>query len=94
VDPAGDASAKVTVTGDRMHLDATSLPELDGAHQYEVWLVDASRLRPLGYVGDDRTADLTVPASVMAQYNSVAISIQQNAQVEFSGKVIVRGSYG
>jgi hypothetical protein len=93
--PGGSpASAKVTIAGDRMHLDATSLPKLDAAHQYEVWLVDASRLRPLGYLGGNRTADLTVPAPVMAQYSSVAISLQKNAQVEFSGDVVVRGSYG
>lgn len=90
-----DASAKVTITGDRMHLDATSLPQLDADHQYEVWLVaDATGLRPLGYIGHDRTADLTVPASVMAQYTSVAISVQRNNQVDFSGDVVVRGTYG
>jgi hypothetical protein len=91
----GDASAEVTVTGDRMHVNATSLPKLDGGHQYEVWLVDpaAGQLRPLGYVGGDRTADLTVPGSVMAQYTGVAISVQRNTQVAFSGDVVVRGSY-
>jgi hypothetical protein len=89
-----DGSAIVTVTGERMHLDATSLPTLDAGHQYEVWLVADTQLRPLGYIGGDRTADLTVPASVMAQYDSVAISVQKNSQVEFSGDVVVRGSYG
>ena len=89
-----DTSAKVTISGDRMHLDATSLPKLDAAHQYEVWLVDATQLRPLGYLGGDRTADLTVPAPVMAQYSGVAISLQKNTQVGFSGDVVVRGSYG
>jgi len=89
-----DESAKVTITGDRMHLDATSLPKLDAAHQYEVWLVAATQLRPLGYLGGDRTADLTVPAPVMAQYSSVAISLQKNTQVGFSGDVVVRGNYG
>jgi anti-sigma-K factor RskA len=89
-----EGSAKVTITGDRMHLDATSLPKLDAAHQYEVWLVAATRLRPLGYLGGDRTADLTVPAPVMAQYSGVAISLQKNTQVEFSGDVVVRGNYG
>jgi anti-sigma-K factor RskA len=92
--PQTGGPARVTVTGDRMHLDATSLPKLDSAHQYEVWLVDATRLRPLGYVGGDRTADLIVPASVMSQYNSVAISVQGNQQVQFSGDVVARGSYG
>lgn len=85
--------ATVTVTGDRMHLDATSLPKLDAGHQYEVWLVADTQLRPLGYIRGDRTADLTVPASVMAQYDSVAISLQKNTQVEFSGDVVVRGNY-
>jgi hypothetical protein len=96
VQPTTGAPAKVTITGDRMHLDATSLPKLDGAHQYEVWLVNAAagEPRPLGYIGGDRTADLTVPASVMAQYDSVAISVQQNTQVEFSGQLAARGSYG
>jgi anti-sigma-K factor RskA len=96
IDPSTHASAEVTVTGDRMHVDATSLPKLDAGHQYEVWLVDPAddQLRPLGYVGSDRTAELTVPAPVMAQYTSVAISLQQNNQVEFSGDLVVRGSYG
>lgn len=95
--PVGNvrASATATISGGTMRVDATSLPKLNAARQYEVWLVAAGgkRLRPLGYVGDDRTATLPVPRQVMARYADIAISIQRTDQVRFSGDMVVRGRY-
>ena len=93
---ASHASAKATFTGDRMRIDASALPQLDPSRQYEVWLADSTgaHLRPLGYVGTDRTAELPVPNRVRSEYQYVAISIQRTNQIQFSGDMVVRGFYG
>jgi hypothetical protein len=95
--PAGDisASATATISGGTMHVDATTLPRLSAARQYEVWLVAAggTRLRPLGYVAADRRATLPVPTPVMSRYDTIAISIQKTDQVAFSGDIVVHGRY-
>lgn len=97
LEPVGalHASATATISGGTMHIDATALPKLDASRQYEVWLVASSgtRLRPLGYIGADRTAALPVPTQVMASYNDIAISIQKTDQVQFSGDMVARGQY-
>jgi hypothetical protein len=96
--PVGDqrATARVTFTADRMRIDASALPRLDSSRQYEVWLADGTgaQLRPIGYVGSDRTAELPVPNQVRSQYQYVAISIQRTNQVQFSGDMVARGYYG
>lgn len=91
----GAETAHVRVAAGTMYVDARRLPQLDVAHQYEVWLVDSTgqQLRPLGYVGPDRTADLPVPTPVMSRYNAVAISVQKTDQVAFSGVLVAHGSY-
>lgn len=95
--PVGDVrvSATATISGGTMRIDATALPTLDASRQYEVWLVAANgkQLRPLGYVGADRTATLPVPRRVMSRYADIAISIQKTDQVQFSGDMVVRGHY-
>jgi hypothetical protein len=95
--PVGDirASVEATISGGKLHIDARSLPELDASRQYEVWLADSTgaKLRPVGYVGNDRTADLPVAATVMSEYSYIAISIQKTDQVAFSGDMVVRGHY-
>jgi Anti-sigma-K factor rskA len=95
--PVGTNSGTVraTVEAGTMRVDASALPTLAASRQYEVWLTDraGSRLRALGYIGTDRTAALPVPAEVMAQYVSIAISIQRTDQAEFSGDLVARGYY-
>lgn len=91
-------SATATMVGsDRMKIDATSLPKLNDGKQYEVWLTkrDAGNDQPqsVGFIGPNRRADLAVPASVIAQYDTVAVSVQKPNQVKFSGVLVVRGSY-
>jgi predicted anti-sigma-YlaC factor YlaD len=89
------AAATATISAGRMRIDAAALPELDPSRQYEVWLANGtgSSLRPLGYVGTDRTAELPAPTSVLARYSYIAISIQKTDQIAFSGDMIVRGRY-
>jgi hypothetical protein len=96
--PVGDvrAVAKATIANGTMRVDASALPALPASRQYEVWLADGTghQLRPVGYVGEDRTAALPVPASVMAKYAYIAISVQKTDQVQFSGDMVARGYYG
>lgn len=92
---AGRAGATATISGGRLRVDATSLPQLDPARQYEVWLTNGtgSSLRPIGYIGADRKAELPVPAAVMAGYGYIAISVQKTNQIAFSGDMVARGQF-
>lgn len=93
----GPAATATMIGGTRMKIDATSLPKLTGDRQYEVWLTkkDSTTDQPqsVGFIGANRTADLRIPASVIAQYNTVAVSVQKPDQVQFSGVLVVRGKY-
>lgn len=88
-------SATATISDGTMRIDATALPKLGPSRQYEVWLVARSgqQLRPLGYVGQNRTASLPVARQVMSRYNAIAISVQTTDQATFSGDVVVSGDY-
>jgi hypothetical protein len=92
---AGDHPAKVTLVGSKMHIDATSLPRLDAGHFYEVWLTDSARKRmqPVGSIGQDNKAELTVPANVMSQYSAIEVSLQRTNETAYSGTSVLRGSY-
>jgi anti-sigma-K factor RskA len=85
----------VTMVGTgRMKVDATSLPRLTSGNRYEVWLTSPhGPLQPVGFVGNNRTADLTLPSDLIAQYREVAISEQHRDQTQFSGVVVARGNY-
>jgi hypothetical protein len=90
------ATAKATIIGSgRMKIDATALPKLDSTHQYEVWLTDnlGVHKQPVGFIGNDNRADITVPSRVMSQYSDIAVSIQGVDQTEYSGNTVVLGSY-
>jgi hypothetical protein len=86
--------ATVTLVGDtRMRIDATALPALDETHRYEVWLTRPhAGLQPIGFIGNDRTGDFTLPTSLMAQYDEIAISNQRSDQVAYSGITVAQGS--
>lgn len=91
---AGGASATATlVGGNRMHIDATALPALGSGDHYEVWLTNGGRLLPVGFIGNDRKADISVPADVMGSYRDIAVSVQAPHEVRFSGHLVVSGSY-
>ena len=92
----GTRPAEVTVRGSTMKVDATRLPRLDAQHFYEVWLTDKGRtaMWPLGAIGRDNRAQLPVPASVMARYAAIEVSVQRANQTAYSGVSVLRGSYG
>lgn len=78
----------------RMKVNATSLPAPSPGHRYEVWLATADgRMQAVGFVGSDRTAELTLTRDLIKQYTDVAISDQRRNQTRFSGVLVARGSY-
>lgn len=92
--PSGGRAATATIGGSRMRVDASGLPRLDSRHEYEVWLTDsAGHLQPVGFVGSGQRADLTLPASLVARYQDIAVSKQRVGQIPFSGIVVARGTY-
>lgn len=94
----GTASAKANVSKDgRMSLDAASLPGLDSRHRYEVWLTNGARtqMQPIGWIGTDGKATLTVPANLMSSYTDIEVSVQQvdASTYTYSGRSVLRGGY-
>lgn len=94
----GTTSGKATVAKDgRMRLNAASLPSLDARHRYEVWLTNAERTRmqPVGWIGTDGKATLTVPANLMSGFSDIEVSVQQvdASTYTYSGTSVLRGSY-
>lgn len=92
----GTHKAKVTVVGSgTMRIDATALPKLDSGHFYEVWLTDAARqkMQPLGQIGPNNKAQLTVSPKVMSQYSDIEVSVQRTNQAKYSGISVLRGAY-
>jgi Anti-sigma-K factor rskA len=95
----GTTSAKATVRKDgQMVLDAASLPKLDPEHRYEVWLTNKARsqMQPIGWIGTNGEATLTVPANLMSRYSAIEVSVQDvdAATYTYSGTSVLRGSYG
>jgi hypothetical protein len=95
VGPGHTTAAATLIGGDHMRIDATALPRLDAGHQYEVWLTNASgsSMQAVGFIRADRHADIQVPAPLMQQYQDIAVSVQGVRQTQFSGKVVLQGSY-
>jgi hypothetical protein len=95
---SGTTSAQATVSKDgQMQLNAASLPKLDPAHRYEVWLTNKarSRMQPIGWIGTDGKATLTVPSNLMSHYSAIEVSVQDvgAATYTYSGTSVLRGSY-
>lgn len=93
---AGKAAATATLIGsDHMRIDATSLPQLDARHHYEVWLTNTGDPSPqaVGFIGADRRADITVPTALMGAYHDIAVSVQGLHQTQFSGRPVLLGKY-
>lgn len=94
---AGKTPATVTVrSGGRMDIDAASLPNLDSQH-YEVWLTDERRtdMQPIGWIGSDGKATLTVPGNLMKKFSDIEVSVQDLGKnnYSYSGTSVLRGAY-
>ncbi|MGN6608891.1 MAG: anti-sigma factor domain-containing protein [Jatrophihabitans sp.] len=96
----GPRSARATVKfapDSRMTIMAAGLPSLDSQHRYEVWLTNAQRtaMKPVGWLDEDGTSTLTVPASLVSTYTDIEVSVQQvdAPNYEYSGRSVLRGAY-
>ena len=76
-------------------LDISST-RLDRQHRYEVWLTDETRtqMQSVGFIQNNNTADLPVPASIMSHYKDIEVSVQRLDQIRYSGTSVLRGNYG
>jgi hypothetical protein len=90
------ATARITASG-RMELDASKLPQPGPSRRYEVWLTNSARtvMQPVGWIGGNGTAALTVPAELMRRFQDIEVSVQDiNAsKYLYSGTSVLRGSY-
>jgi hypothetical protein len=93
---SGTTDAKATLSGNQMRIDASSLPRLSGKG-YEVWLTDAGRtnMKPIGWIGSDGTATLSVPADLMRKYSDIEVSVQDvdAPSYLYSNVSVLRGEY-
>jgi hypothetical protein len=96
----GPARARATVhmvADSRMTITASGLPTLDSQHRYEVWLTNGKRtdMKPVGWLDEDGTSTLTVPASLVSTYTDIEVSVQQidAPDYDYSGKSVLRGAY-
>lgn len=95
---AGEAgnTAKVTIAGSRVRIDATKLPHLDRQHIYELWVTNTTRtkMQPVGTLGTDNRAEMTLPTTVMSRYSDFEVSVQKASQlIKYSGESVLRGEY-
>lgn len=93
----GTVPASATFSGDRLRVDAAALPALSSNQRYEVWLTDAARTRmqPVGWIGTDGHAAVTVPADLKRTFSDIEVSVQHiDAQkYDYSGTSVLRGAY-
>lgn len=92
----GTTSAKAAIDSGNVTLDATSLPKLAGK-RYEVWLTNSARtqMQPIGWIGADGKASLTVPSDIVARYSDIEVSVQPVATsaYTYSRVSVLRGAY-
>lgn len=93
----GHMDAQATLSGGQMRIDATSLPRLAGKG-YEVWLTNAARtsMKPVGWIGSDGKATLSVPSALMRSYTDIEVSVQDMTAPSYlySKVSVLRGAYG
>ncbi|HEY2166214.1 MAG TPA: zf-HC2 domain-containing protein [Jatrophihabitantaceae bacterium] len=93
----GHASGTAVIKGESMTVDAASLPTLDAAHRYEVWLTNDARnqMQPIGWIGASGDARLTVPANLMSTFGDIEVSVQSvdAPSYQYSGTSVLRGTY-
>jgi hypothetical protein len=74
----------------------THRPALGAGRYYEVWLTNGARtsMAPIGVLGSDGTAEFRVPATEMATYAAIEVSVQDtNGVGTYSGHSVLRGNY-
>lgn len=93
----GTHAASARLGDGRLSIDAASLPKLRSDERYEVWLTNAARtqMQPVGWIGTDGTASLTVPSDLTAKFSAIEVSVQQldAPTYDYSGTSVLRGSY-
>jgi hypothetical protein len=92
----GKTSGTAAIDAGKVTLNATSLPTLAGK-RYEVWLTNAARtqMQPIGWIGADGKASLTVPSDIVARYSDIEVSVQPVASsaYTYSQVSVLRGAY-
>jgi Anti-sigma-K factor rskA len=82
--------------GSTLHVDAASLPQQAGK-RYEVWLTNDGRtkMQPVGWLGANGTAAMTVPQDLLSKYSDLEVSVQDvnAADYAYSGTSVLRGYY-
>lgn len=90
----GTTNATARIGDGTVEVSATSLPQVAGK-RYEVWLTDAKRtkMQPIGWIGANGTARLTVPTAMMRQYHDLEVSVQNasTSSYQYSGTSVLRG---
>ena len=92
----GKHPATIKIRGNQtLQVDASALPRPDAHHFYELWLTAGPKdaPQPVGQIGDDNTAQLTVSPKVLGHYNAFQVSVQRTGQTQFSGTSVLRGAY-
>jgi hypothetical protein len=93
----GTHPATARMSTGTLTVDATALPRLDSRHRYEVWLTNSARtqMQPVGWIGTDGKAHLTVPGDLRDEFDAIEVSVQRvNApSYDYSGTSVLRGSY-
>jgi hypothetical protein len=93
----GKQAASARMSGGTMTIDATSLPAPDATHRYEVWLTNPTRtqMQPVGWIGTNGKATLTVPSDLVQSYSAIEVSVQdvRAPSYDFSGTSVLRGKY-
>lgn len=91
----GTTSAVAHIGNGTIDVTATSLPKL-AAKRYEIWLTDSGRTRmqPIGWIGNNGTAHLTVPSALMSRFEDLEVSVQNMGarSYNYSGESVLRGS--
>lgn len=94
----GSTSAKATIgTNGILTVDASTLPAPDASHRYEVWLTNGARtqMQPVGWVGADGTAKVSVPGDLLSRFSDIEVSVQNVGATtyDYSGTSVLRGAY-
>lgn len=93
----GTHAATARIASGKLTINASSLPVPDAEHRYEVWLTNPARtqMQPVGWIGTDGKATLTVPQDLTQTFSAIEVSVQRvdAPRYEFSGVSVLRGSY-
>jgi hypothetical protein len=93
----GTHAASARLGSATLTVDATTLPALDAQHRYEVWLTNSARtqMQPVGWIGTDGKAQLSVPRDLVDEFDAIEVSVQQVTapSYDYSGTSVLRGTY-